>query len=91
MDRRLLVFFLVVLLNSLKSAAQLNLKQIPDSVHSHRFLWILPQNFYSQHTGFFCKKEVQVQRATALPLYIRLGSKEYVDYMEKKPNAMGRD
>ena len=47
----------------------------------------MPRNFYNQSLGFFCKKEVQLQKATGLPLFIRLGSKEYVDYLEKKPNA----
>ena len=48
----------------------------------------LPQNFYSQHLGFFCKQELRIQKATKLPLYFRLGSKSYVDYLEKKPNVV---
>ena len=47
----------------------------------------LPQNFYTQHLSFFCKKEDQLQRRTGLNLYLRLGSKQYVDWMERKPNA----
>ena len=35
-----------------------------------------------------CKKEDQLQKATGLDLFIRLGSKNYVDYLEKKPNAV---
>jgi hypothetical protein len=34
--------------------------------------------------GFFCKKEVQVQQYTRLPLFFRLGTLEYVDRMEHK-------
>lgn len=48
------------------------------------YLKVLPRNFYSQHMGFFCKKEVQVQQYTRLPLFFRLGSLEYVDRMERK-------
>jgi hypothetical protein len=50
-------------------------------------LKLLPQNFYNQHLSFLCKKEVQIQKLTSLPLFIRLGSKEYVDYLERKPNS----
>jgi len=45
---------------------------------------VLPQNFYNQHVGFICKKEFLLQKAISLPFYFRLGSKEYVDGMERK-------
>jgi len=44
----------------------------------------VPPQFYTQHLPFFCQKERQLQRATRLPLFIRLGTKEYVDYLEQK-------
>jgi hypothetical protein len=47
----------------------------------------LPQNFYTQHLSFFCKKEDQLQQRTGLNLFLRLGTKDYVDYLEQKPNA----
>lgn len=47
----------------------------------------LPQNFYTQHLSFFCKKEDQLQQRTGLNLFFRLGTKDYVDYLEQKPNA----
>jgi hypothetical protein len=47
----------------------------------------LPPNFYTNHLSFFCKKEIQVQKITAMPVYFRLGSKEYVDQLERKPNT----
>jgi hypothetical protein len=80
----------VFLLNSFKAASQLNLRTPVDTLNKKVTLKVLPQNFYNQQSGYFCKKEVQVQKAVALPLYIRLGSKEYVDYLEQKPNAIKR-
>ena len=86
----LFVFFLAMLLNPSKVAAQLHLKQAVDSGDKKISLKVLPQNFYTNCLGYFCKKEIQVQKLTSLSLFIRLGSKEYVDYLERKPNALKR-
>ncbi len=51
----------------------------------------VPANYYTQHLSFFCKKEAQFQKTTGLNLFFRLGNKEYVDYLERKPNAIKRD
>jgi hypothetical protein len=40
--------------------------------------------------GWFCNRELQVQKATRLPLYFRLGSKEYADRMEGKQGYLAR-
>jgi len=80
-----------LLLNSLEAASQANSRAKVDSTRQTIHLKVLPRNFYNQHLGFFCKKEVQLQKLTRLPLFIRLGSKEHVDYLERKPNAVKKN
>lgn len=75
----------------MKAAAQLSLRPVNDTVEKKVLLRPLPQNFYNQGLGYFCKKEIQLQKITSLPLFIRLGSKEQVDYLEQKPNAIKRN
>jgi hypothetical protein len=83
-----LLFFLSTVLICGSAAAQRSLPPLPDTMAKKLSLRVLPQNFYSQHLSFFCQKEVQLQRLTMLPLFLRAGSKDYVDYLEKKPNAV---
>jgi hypothetical protein len=49
---------------------------------------VLSPSYYSNHLGFFCKKELQLQKITSVPFRFRLGSLEYVNYLEQKPNAV---
>ena len=91
MGRMLFVFLFLMMLNSMKAAAQLSFKRSIDTVEKKFSLKPLPQNFYNKNLGYFCRKEVQLQKLTTLPIYIRLGSKEYVDYLEQKANAIKRN
>lgn len=48
---------------------------------------IVPADFYSSRLSFFCRTEWKLEKATSLPLRFRLGSLQYTDYLEQKPNA----
>jgi hypothetical protein len=86
MHRRLLFLILIFSISSSAGAQRLHVPQ-RDSMGFSKSLTVLPNRYYTQHLGYFCKKELQLQKVLALPVYFRLGSKDYVDYLEGKPNA----
>ncbi len=44
----------------------------------------LPADFYTTHLGFFCTKELQIQKTLKLPVFFRLGSLQYCNKLEGK-------
>ena len=48
---------------------------------------IIRPDFYTQNFGFFCKKELQLEKMTRIPVKIRLGSVQQCDWLEGKRNA----
>lgn len=49
---------------------------------------IIPPGYYNKGLGFFCKKELLFEKTTSIPLRIRLGSLDYTNFLEQKPNAL---
>lgn len=86
MQRRILYFIILIFFSSAAGAQHLT-PPTKDSMGFSKGLMVLPKNYYTNGLGFFCKKEVQLQKLTNVNVFFRLGSKEYVDYLERKPNA----
>lgn len=67
-------------------------KFIKDPEHTNApefiLLNLVPASFSSSQFGFFCQKELQLEKVIAIPVRFRLGSLEYVNWMEQKPNAL---
>lgn len=46
----------------------------------------IPPDYYTKNMGFFCKKELILEKAIKIPLRFRLGSLNYCNYLEGKKN-----
>ncbi len=50
--------------------------------------WPISPSLYADALGFVCKQEWQLEKITTVPFRFRLGSLDYVNYLEQKPNAV---
>jgi hypothetical protein len=64
------------------------LKYTAATKRSLRFPQPLSKAFYTEQLGFFCKKELEVEKKLMIPLRLRLGSLVYVNYLEQKSKAV---
>lgn len=48
----------------------------------------IAKDFSSMQMGIVCKKEFEFEKKTSIPLRLRIGSLDYTNYMEQKPNAL---
>lgn len=48
----------------------------------------LAKAYHHHMPGFFCQKELQLDKITPVNFRFRLGSLDYVNWMEQKPNAI---
>lgn len=53
-------------------------RQLSGSFHA------VPRAYRYEELALFCRIEVQLERATKIPVRFRLGSVDYVDYLEGK-------
>lgn len=47
----------------------------------------IPKDFFINGLGLICHYELKFEAKTSIPLRLRLGSLEYVNYLEQKPNS----
>lgn len=62
---------------------------IPDCFGSTtKFVWAPIIYTLTKDLGWFCIKELQLDKLTPIHFRFRLGSLDYVNWMEQKPNAV---
>jgi hypothetical protein len=59
-------------------------RPMSDSIKNPSSFTVISPNFYAQNLAFFCKKELQFEKATKINFKFRLGSVQYTDWLEGK-------
>jgi hypothetical protein len=68
-----------------KNKSSINLQvSIATKFPSNPLLKSVPENYYLQNIGLFCKQEWKFEKATKIPLRIRLGSLQQCNWLEGK-------
>ena len=84
----LLITFFICFSASAQSVQQKFRHPQPDSLQQNKLPTIAP-NLYTQNFGFFCRKELQLEKTTKIPFRFRLGSLNYCNYLEGKNKTAG--
>lgn len=58
--------------------------KLNENPYSNTFVKTVPSTFYFNSIGFFCQKELQVEKALKHSVILRLGSVDYTNKMEGK-------
>ena len=53
-------------------------------LNKNKLLPVIPQNYYTQHFGIICKKELAIEKTIKIPFRFRLGSVQQCNYLEGK-------
>lgn len=56
-------------------------KETPGFFHT---ISVIPENYYTQQLGIICRKELEIEKATKIPLRFRVGSLQQCNYLEGK-------
>lgn len=60
---------------------------VPGGLGNHASLPALSFGWNAEELPFFCRIEYRLGKTTAIPFKFRLGSVEYVDWLEQKPGC----
>ena len=87
--KKICLFVNLLLIVGISVSAQASKDSLKNIYSTKRYsktfnLRVLSSNYYSNNLGFFCKKELQLEKAVKFPLKFRLGSVAYCDAIEGK-------
>jgi hypothetical protein len=63
-------------------------ERLPDPVADYRLFQLshinLPEMYFRHTQAFFCRLELKMEQSTHIPVKFRLGTVQYVDWLEQK-------